>query len=86
MSKKLKYRPSIYLKAAKLIETGKCGLCCYALVDVFSTTKENDFFRSKYGIPDKGIWFGLPSNKANQRKRINALKRMAKLAEKENKK
>lgn len=87
MTKKLKYRPSIYLRAAKRIETGQSRLCCVALIMANSTLEEDVFFMSKYKPPGNyNWWFGTPKIKANQRKRINALKRMAKLAEKENRK
>jgi hypothetical protein len=89
MAKKLKYRPSIFRRAAKHIENGGQNFCCNALEWVDASNDEMNLFAKLYlkENPKHGSWFGmaheyyLPQNRKN---RIRALLRTARVAEREN--
>lgn len=78
MTQKLKIRPSIFKRAARLIEKKVNVTACYTLLEVGSNYAEEMLFRKYYqkGHLRGESWF------TSRRRRVNALKRMARIAEK----
>lgn len=81
------YRPSIFLKASKLVENYKSPFCCNALLCFcYENSNEYALFKKLYkpkNTRDLEVWFG-DITELNQLLRIKALKRTARIASKLN--
>lgn len=85
---RLKHRPSIFKRAARLVEKsidryGYHRACCYALTNVGANSDELAIFGEHYFNGD-GLWFGSIGEDKNAKHRIRALLQMVKIVKKMN--